>query len=519
MPRTSPATHVVRAPTIPTLPAKGMVRALVVGIEEYQSREKDTLTKVDYAREDAKAFLEALQAIYGERLDFELIVDNNATQSTIKYRLLNFIQSLEADDLFVFYYAGHGFHGEGGNRITAWDTHPFHIEETTLLLREVLLDPLQRSTCRRALAFVDACASGFKPTVQSRTVITDFSKEELREYLAATEYFAMYLSCSPGQKSYPSDRLQHGIWTYFLLRALRGEAEEAIGSDRYLTDQSLKDYLRTAVKQYLTGETRRSGTQTPWAVINASGSFAIREVPVRRVLVDDAGDLSGVRITPQEEFFESADEGEIRSLPGFAKRVHFVPETHSVAADAFVGQRLKETIQEEIQDLYELVKEIFGLRSREVPHESDAGSGSVDTEFFRYTVDSRQHPRDPSMYRIVRRLELRDAADSARIEQIDEVFSDKFDKLVVRTSRDFVDFAELIDKLEELEAIYGGKVHDDSASERVTYAAPDGTVIVFSVAVGRISISKRGARSVRALLDTGRRYRFGLDGPSTLLLS
>jgi hypothetical protein len=48
------------------------------------------------------------------------------------------IQSLESEDLFIFYYAGHGFHGVGGNRITAWDTHPFNVEDTTLLVRNVL---------------------------------------------------------------------------------------------------------------------------------------------------------------------------------------------------------------------------------------------------------------------------------------------------------------------------------------------------------------------------------------------
>jgi hypothetical protein len=50
------------------------------------------------------------------------------------------IQSLESEDLFIFYYAGHGFHGVGGNRITAWDTHPFNVEDTTLLVRNVLTD-------------------------------------------------------------------------------------------------------------------------------------------------------------------------------------------------------------------------------------------------------------------------------------------------------------------------------------------------------------------------------------------
>lgn len=518
MPRTTPATP-ARAPHVSTLPTTATVKALVVGIEDYQGRTTGALSKVDYAHRDAEAFLDALRTMYGDKLDGELIVDNDATLSNIKYRLHGFIQSLEEDDLFVFYYAGHGFHGRGGNRITAWDTHAHNIEGTTLLLREVLLDPLQDSACKRALAFVDACAANFAPLVKSREVISNFSSEELKEYLAATQYFAMYLSCSPSEKSYPSDRLQHGIWTYFLLKALRGEVEEAIGPDRYLTDQGLKDYLRTAVRQYLTKETTHRGSQTPQALITSSGSFAIHEVPLPRVPMREAGDLSDVRIKPSSEFFESIEEGRIQSLPGFIKRVHFVPEKHSDAVDSFIRQLLAITIQEETQELYEAVKKNFRLRSKDIQHEGDDGSGSIDTDYFRYTVEPRQHRQDPSKYQIVRRLELRAAADNARIELIDETFSNTFDKLVVKTSRDFVNFATLVDKLEEVAANFGGTVRDETAKERVTYTATDGTTIVFSVAVGRISISARGTKSIRALLDTAQGYRFGLEGPSTLLLS
>jgi hypothetical protein len=90
----------------------------------------------------------------------------NGKAAAFDYTLLQAIGSLEADDLFIFYYAGHGFHGPGGNRITAWDTHPFHIEGTTLLLRDVLMDRLTGSSCEHALAFIDACAAPCKSSLE-----------------------------------------------------------------------------------------------------------------------------------------------------------------------------------------------------------------------------------------------------------------------------------------------------------------------------------------------------------------
>src|ERR1019366_9258173 len=126
-------------------------------------------------------------------------------------------------------------------RVTAWDTNPLNIEGTTLLLREVLSDPLAESFCQRALAFVDACATGFAKLGHGRDVVASMNPKELEKFLGAATYSAMFLSCKPGEQSYPAQALKHGIWTHFLLKALRGEAEEALGSDRYLTDTSLRD--------------------------------------------------------------------------------------------------------------------------------------------------------------------------------------------------------------------------------------------------------------------------------------
>jgi Caspase domain len=172
----------------------GQVVAIVVGLENYQSRpEGKTLTKVDFARNDAEAFAEALKTIYpADRLSLTLLLDSEATCASLKYDLASAIKSLAPDDLFIFYYAGHGFHGAGGNRITAWDSNSFNVEGTTLLLRDVLTDQLAASSCERALVFVDACAGGFTPL--GRDVVTSMNPQELKEFLGAATYSAMFLS-------------------------------------------------------------------------------------------------------------------------------------------------------------------------------------------------------------------------------------------------------------------------------------------------------------------------------------
>ncbi|MBY4804629.1 caspase family protein [Burkholderia cepacia] len=91
------------------LPANGAVKALVIGIEDYQIRPAHSLPTVDYARDDAEGFMAALEAIYGDRLVGATLVDNHATLGNLEYELQSAIRSLEADDLFIFYYAGHGF--------------------------------------------------------------------------------------------------------------------------------------------------------------------------------------------------------------------------------------------------------------------------------------------------------------------------------------------------------------------------------------------------------------------------
>jgi uncharacterized caspase-like protein len=497
----------------------GQVVGFVVGLENYQPRrEGQILTKVDFARNDAEAFADVLKSIYpADRLSLTLLRDSEATCASLKNDLGFSIKSLAPDDLFIFYYAGHGFHGAGGNRITAWDSNSFNIEGTTLLLREVLRDPLAASSCKRALAFVDACASGFIGV--GRDVVTSMNPQELKEFLDAATYSAMFLSCKPGEKSYPATALQHGVWTYFLLKALKGDAEEALGPERYLTDTGLRDYLRSEVSRYVTRDMQVRGNQTPQAIIDASNTFAIRRIPARIVPVAPAGDLSRVRAPIVREYMESVQSDAIKSLTDFDKaRGHFVPKVVTVATTKFVHGLLAAEIDEEIQELYEMTKAVFKLRRDDIPHSSGNGQGSLDTEFFRFSIDTRQDEDDPARYVIVKRLELRDTPD-AHLEKIDEVFGRMFDEVVVDVDADALDFGDLVNLFEDIVEAHGGELKDEQHLSRLTYTATNGTRINIDTEHGRISLGGGGRQACSTLLARARQYRFGLTGLSRLMLT
>ena len=206
-------------------------------------------------------------------------------------------------------------------------------------------------------------------------------------------------------------------------------------------------------------------------------------------------------------------------MPGFSRRRrHFEPEAISSAATAFVCSLNADTIDEEIQEYYQEVKKIFGLRKRQITHESGMGEGSIDTDFFRFTVETRQDRSDSSCYVVVRRLWIRGDPETHRLE-IDRLFGEVFDRLAIRVNTDVLDYDRLVDLFEEVQENHGGKLLDEDHKGRITYTAPDDTRLRVDFEHSRITILSGRGRRYSELLEIARTYRFGLGGPSRLLLT
>lgn len=494
------------------------VVAIIVALESYRRPSNgDALPSVAFAHADADAMGEAVHEIFkdmpADDVIVEIIKDGDASLTAVRDQLAYTIRNLSDDDLFIFYYAGHGFHGSGGNRLSTYDTNRTNVGGTSLLMRDDLLEPLAESECRQALIFVDACAEQFREVVESRDVIANLEVEEVEEFLDSGWYLGVFLSCSPGEKSYPSAKLGHGIWTHFLLEALAGRAERALTRDRWLTDGGLRDYLRQEVPRFITRETSIRGTQTPQAIVSGSNTFRIHYAPRSPAVPADAA-LAGIRLRNQSEYLEGTETGAIRQLDGFQRGFHKVPTQLSDSADGWCHRLLAERVAEELQELYQNARAALGARRKDLRKEEEQGAGDLDTPAFRYIIESGQNPDDPAEYYIKRRLELRQGWVAHRAA-IDELFGNEFERLVIEFESMDDTFDDLVERLEDIRDEQGGDVDDDDRHQRVSYRR-DGATFTFDLRKKRLEISF-GQSGALQLVDAAQKFQLGLGRSSPML--
>ncbi len=496
----------------------GRVVAIIVALEHYRNPSSgDALPDVNYAHADADGMADAIREIFedmpSEDVVIEVMKDGDASLTAMRDHLGYTIHNLDENDLFIFYYAGHGFHGAGGNRLSAYDTNRTNIAATSLHMRDELLEPLAQSDCQQALVFVDACAEQFRDVVSSRDVISNLDADEVEEFLDSGWYIGVFLSCSPGEKSYPARALGHGIWTHFLLRALLGEDEHALTDDRWLTDVGLRDYLRREVPRFVTRETGIRGTQTPQAILSASNTFRIHHVPRPPSVPADAA-LAGIRMRNHSEYLESVETGSIRQLPGFRRGTHHVPTNLNAAADGWCRQLLSERIAEELQGLYASARTELGVRRRDLRKEEEDGAGDLDTPAFRFNIETGQNPDDHTEYYIKRRLELRQGWQAHR-EAIEALFGDDFEHVVVEFESIDDTFDDLVDRLEDIAEAQGGNIDDDDRSQRISYYR-GGMTFTFDLAKQRLEIAF-GRSGTLSLVDAAQQFQLGLGRASPML--
>lgn len=429
-----------------------------VGLEKYHRRPNGQIPDVRYAVADATAFVGAARDLWSPHCEFEqdIIGDAEASLTRIEDDLRWKIRNLDADDLFIFYYAGHGFHGAGGNRLTAADTNVAHLEGTTLLVRELLTDPLEASSCNHSLLFIDACASDLKEGFGTRDVVTSMDADEYKAFLHASEYSAVFLSCKPKEKSFSCHQLKHGVWTWHLVQALLGKADDAIDAQRWVTDASLKTYLTASVGTYVRDTMAMTSKQTPQARITATGSFPIRHVPAP-VAPPPPEDLSGFLLTPLSTTLTCEETGQIRQLRGFKPTKHHLPATHSIATGNFVAGLLDEAVRQDGEHFLTAVQRELGLRLADLEIITDTGSYEINAEHFVFSIVGGQDSENADRWQIEMRLALLDGW-KALGDKLDKAFGSAFSGLDVSIEPPTDTIAELADQMEDLKSAFGGTV-------------------------------------------------------------
>jgi hypothetical protein len=229
----------------------------------------------------------------------------------------------------------------------------------------------------------------------------------------------------------------------------------------------------------------------------------------------NASPLADVFFSLRQEYLEGIETGTIRSLAGFQRGVHKVPDVLSDKNSAFVNRLMSDNVQAELEDFYKRSKKATRLRRRDMQVGTEFGDGDLETPKFRYSVQTRQSPDNPARYEIVRRLELKKGWRNQR-DAIDLIFAEEYERLVFETSAPDLDYDDLVDRLEDIEEKHGGHVDEEPGQQRVSWVAPNRARLTFDLKAGRLEMSF-GQRGGLDPVDAAQNLKPNLGGkPSAL---
>ena len=224
---------------------------IVVGINQYQNKKMS----LNYALADATSFKDELEkdvksVIANVKTYF--VTDDAASKKGITDAFAAVQQNAKPQDVFIFYYAGHGVIGKDKEfYLVPTDVSDLANVQTELEQKGIPSKLLQQYAidiqAQKQLFILDACQSAGA----FETLMSNDGNQQKSLAVVARSTGTHWMAAS-GAKQYANEfaSLGHGVFTYILLQALKGEA----ASNKQVTVNRLKNFLQiqvpTLMKKY-----------------------------------------------------------------------------------------------------------------------------------------------------------------------------------------------------------------------------------------------------------------------------
>lgn len=222
--------------------------AIVIGIESYRQK----LPKADFATSDAETVTKYLTKVMGYPEENVVTLTNDkATKSDFeKYFGKWLSNNVEQGGSVFIYYSGHGAPNPktGDAFLVPYDGDPAFIDETGYQLNK-LYEQLGKLPAKEIIVALDSCFSG----AGGRSVIAKGARPLVMNMEANVipPKVAVLSAASGEQVSSTYDEKGHGLFTYFMLKGLKGEAETNGSVDIGNLFEYIKPQVaRVARKQY-----------------------------------------------------------------------------------------------------------------------------------------------------------------------------------------------------------------------------------------------------------------------------
>lgn len=215
------------------------VWAVIIGISSYNH-----MPTLRYTDDDAYRMYAFLKSPEGGALtdsQIRILIDEDATYDKIKTAMEEVFSQAGKDDLVLLYFSGHGLRGS----FLPIDFNGFNNK----LEHDEINKILDSSPAKYKLCIADACHSGSllamaEKSGEIRNVLEDYYKT-LAQADAGT---ALIMSSKSDETSLESSGLRQGVFSHFLIRGLKGEADK--DGNKIVSVQELFAFVDENVRTY-----------------------------------------------------------------------------------------------------------------------------------------------------------------------------------------------------------------------------------------------------------------------------
>ena len=213
---------------------------IIIGISDYQN-----ITDVRYARTDARLVKEYFKNVLGIPAEniYEAY-DNRAIKSEFEEIFESKLRYIAKGSFLVVYYSGHITPKRGDSLSYFVPYEAEYNAERKVYSMKRFYEALQACPAKEVLVVLDGCFSG-----ESRSILARGKRPLVRSKVAPEAVFkpkfVVLAAAKEDQMSNDYDRVKHGLFTYYLLRALKEGCDQ--NSNGWIELGELYNYVRDRV--------------------------------------------------------------------------------------------------------------------------------------------------------------------------------------------------------------------------------------------------------------------------------
>lgn len=210
--------------------------AVIVGAARYSY-----MPTLRYTDDDAYQIFAFLKSPEGGALpdnQVRLLIDEDATRGNIIYAMRSIFMRADANDVVLFYFSGHGI--EGSFLPIDYDGN------NNQLLHTEVRDLLAASRAKHKMVIADACHSG--GLLALKTPIHLQLEKLYKAFEDSNGGTALLMSSKGEEYSLEDGGLRSGVFSHFVIRGLKGEADQ--NADSIVNIQELFNFVYGRVRKY-----------------------------------------------------------------------------------------------------------------------------------------------------------------------------------------------------------------------------------------------------------------------------